>query len=279
MLVDEMRYPSVYEGLALQQFRQTYLRTQNALRANGVEFHRHYAATTACAPSCTSLFTGHYPSLHGVSQTNGAAKGVIEPDIFWLDPASVPTMGDYFRAGGYRTFYKGKWHLSVADMAIPGTYNQLLSYDDQGNPVPAKEKLYLDAERLEGYGFEGWIGPEPHGNAPLNTGSSPATGQGRDTGFATQAVNLIEQLDRQRHGGLWLAVASLVNPHESPCGATSRARQGCSTSTWRIFSRVSGSVQSGAVFANAQQQSEHQAVLPGELPGVVQHVDAGSATA
>ena len=56
-------------------------RTQNALPANGVEFHRHYATATACAPSRTSLFTGQYPSLHGVTQTNGGAKGADEPEL------------------------------------------------------------------------------------------------------------------------------------------------------------------------------------------------------
>ncbi len=100
MMVDEMRYPPVYEAEGAKQFRQQYLLTQNALREHGVEFHRHYSAASACAPSRASLFTGHYPSLHGVTNTTGAAKEANDPDVFWLDPASVPTMGDYFRAGG-----------------------------------------------------------------------------------------------------------------------------------------------------------------------------------
>ena len=29
----------------------------------------------------------------------------------WLDPNSVPTLGDWFRAGGYETHYRGKWHI------------------------------------------------------------------------------------------------------------------------------------------------------------------------
>ena len=69
MMVDEMRYPPVYEAEGAKQFRQQYLLTQSALREHGVEFHRHYAAATACAPSRASLFTGQYPSLHGVTNT------------------------------------------------------------------------------------------------------------------------------------------------------------------------------------------------------------------
>jgi choline-sulfatase len=52
-------------------------------------------------PACRvarGLYTGHYPSLHGVTQTTGAAKESFDPDIFWLDLNGVPTMGDYFRA-------------------------------------------------------------------------------------------------------------------------------------------------------------------------------------
>ena len=215
MLVDEMRYPPVYEANGAKQFRQQYLKTQNVLRASGVEFHRHYAASTACAPSRTSMFTGHYPSLHGVTQTTGAAKEANDPDVFWLDPNGVPTMGDYFRAAGYRTFYKGKWHVSNADLQIPGTHDQIVSYDDQGDRDLDKEQLYLEANRLYGYGFDGWIGPEPHGKAPLNSGSSPASPkQGRDVGFAAQVAELLAQLDADKDDDPWLMVASFVNPHD-----------------------------------------------------------------
>ena len=215
LLVDEMRYPPVYEGAGLAAFRARYLRTQQQLRRTGVEFHRHYAASTACAPSRTSIFTGHYPSLHGVSQTTGAAKEANDPDVFWLDTASVPTLGDYFQAAGYRSLYRGKWHVSDADLQIPGTHDQVPSYDDQGNRDPAREALYQQADRLAGYGFEGWIGPEPHGSKPLNTGSSASGGRlGRDQGFASQTVELIEQLDASRDRTPWLLVSSFVNPHD-----------------------------------------------------------------
>lgn len=214
MMVDEMRYPPVYEADGLKQFRKQYLLTQEALRANGVEFHRHYAASTACAPSRTSIFTGHYPSLHGVTQTTGAAKEANDPDVYWLDPGSVPTMGDYFRAGGYRTFYKGKWHVSDADLQIPGTHDQFPSYDSQGNRDLAKEQLYLEANRLNGYGFDEWVGPEPHGKAPLNSGASAYNAKGRDQGFAAQAVELIQSLDAHPQSDPWLIVSSFVNPHD-----------------------------------------------------------------
>jgi len=216
LMCDENRFPPVYESPQTQTFRQMFLQTQNALRQNGVDFQRHYAASVACVPSRASIYTGQYPSLHGVTQTTGAAKDAFDPDVFWLDPNSVPTLGDYFRAAGYRTYWRGKWHASDADMLIPGTHSQLLSYDpNTGAPDSANEALYTNADRLDRYGFSGWIGPEPHGRAPLNSGSSVPPGQqGRDVGFAQQAKSLIEQLDKGKQDTPWFIVASFVNPHD-----------------------------------------------------------------
>ena len=214
VMVDEMRYPSVYESEALKAFRTRYLPAQERLKANGMQFNNHYAMSTACQPSRTSLFTGAYPSLHGVSQTSGGAKSVYEWDMQYLDPATVPTMGDYFRAGGYRTYYKGKWHLSLPDIFIPGTTTAYTTYRSDGTPIPANETKYLDAERLEEFGFSGWIGPEPFGKSPLNSGSSAGVGNsGRDVHIARMAADIIGE---QKPGGEspWLIVSSFVNPHD-----------------------------------------------------------------
>jgi hypothetical protein len=45
------------------------------------------------------------------------------------------TTGDWFPAGGYRTCYKGKWHISHADIEIPGTHDLLMSNTDAGVPI------------------------------------------------------------------------------------------------------------------------------------------------
>src|SRR5262245_42819410 len=105
IMTDEERYPTSYEDDALRQFRKTELPGQQELRARGTELHRHYTASTACAPSRTSLFTGHYPTLHGVRATDGAAKSAFDPAMYWLEPNTVPTLGHYFQKAGYRTFW------------------------------------------------------------------------------------------------------------------------------------------------------------------------------
>jgi len=165
--------------------------------------------------------TGHYPSLHGVSQTVGTAKEDFEPDTFWLDPNTVPTFGNYFRGAGYLTFWIGKWHVSAANMMIPGTHEPLLSFDpDTGDRDPDKEKLYQAANRLDPFGFAGWIGPEPHGtsSAIKDTGSSvPIEHRGRDISFAEQATELIQELDRRPNSAPWLVVCSFTNPHDIGC--------------------------------------------------------------
>ncbi|MGG1658978.1 sulfatase-like hydrolase/transferase [Brevibacillus sp. NRS-1366] len=223
IIVDEERYPPVYEEPGISAWRQDSLHAHSFLREHGLEFTRHYVGATACSPSRATLFTGQYPSLHGVTQTSGAAKRSADSDMFWLDKNTVPTMGDYFRAAGYRTFYKGKWHISDPDIWIPGTHIPVRSYTPgTGMPDPQKERLYLLADRLDGYGFTGWIGPEPHGRAPHNSGSSAAIGvNGRDVIYRTEVVRLIQQLEQEKNEldqpdsyQPWLLVASFVNPHD-----------------------------------------------------------------
>ncbi|ARK25364.1 arylsulfatase [Sporosarcina sp. P37] len=220
LMVDQDRFPPVYETKDLQRWRRKNLVAQELLRKNGLSFLNHYAASTACSPSRTSLYTGHYPSLHGVTQTPGAAKGSFDADLFWLDPNTVPTIGDYFRAAGYKTFWKGKWHASEPDILIPGTKNSLPSYDQQtGVPNKKNERIYRKADRLNEYGFSEWIGPDPHGADPRNSASSAGTGtSGRDEVYAADAVKLIKQLDKDRHCDKkdtpWFIQCSFVNPHD-----------------------------------------------------------------
>lgn len=236
LLVDEQRYPTVYESDELKEFRKTYLPAQQALAQKGITFDRHYIASVACVPSRTSLYTGHYPSLHGVANTDGAAKAANDPDMWWLTPGSVPTIGHYLRAGGYRTYWKGKWHAHEADLKIPGTETVVTSYDENGVTDPAKEATYLKADVLDTYGFEGWVGPEPHGADPLRSGSSAAQGkQGRDPAISAQVVKLIQDLDRSDDDTPWFVMASFTNPHD--------------IALWGFFTNLQASLQNQYDFA------------------------------
>ena len=215
MIVDELRFPTIYESDELKEWRKENLLTQEILSEKGMTFLKHYIGSTACSPSRTTLFTGQYPSLHGVTQTTGAAKGAFDDNVFWLDHNTVPTLGNYFKTAGYQTFWKGKWHLSDEDILIPGSHHALSIYNEKGIPDPKNNKLYLNANRLKDFGFEGWIGPEPHGADPRNSGSSAAIGlDGRDSVYSAEVIDLIESLENGENDKPWLIVSSLVNPHD-----------------------------------------------------------------
>jgi len=221
-MTDQWNYPPPYENPSLTTWRQTYLTGEQSLRSAGFELHRHYVASIACAPSRTSLFTGHYPSLHGVSQTDGLAKPIWDKRRWPLYPATVPTMGNYFRAAGYQTFYKGKWHVAESDIFVPGTREHLLSYNEStGVPIPSIEKKYYN--RLEDFGFGEWVGPEPHGKNPHNGGSSapcptnsaPGTCfNGRDVVYTSEIVGLLDRLNKSASTAPWLIVGSLLGTHD-----------------------------------------------------------------
>ena len=208
IMTDEERYPPPYETSEIARFRREQLPARERIRDGGVELHRHYVGSTACVPSRATLFTGQYPSLHGVSQTDGVAKASNDPTMRWLDPDAVPTLGDWFRAGGYETHYRGKWHITHSDLPVPGSDDGLAASDDDGRVIPEAVAAYRRADLLDPFGFSGWIGREPHGAAKSNCGTV------RDGVFAQQVVDLFGDLARASREGPWLAVASFVNPHD-----------------------------------------------------------------
>ena len=160
-------------------------------------------------PSRASLLTGQYPSLHGVSQTDGLGKAVDSDDMFWLSPDTVPTMGDWFRAGGYRTFFKGKWHAAHVALPDPSGEGYLLSIDDDGNPNEENIAAYLKADLLDEFGFSEWVGPEPHGLGKHNTGML------KDVFTADETITLLQRIDGDDSEQPWLTVCSFLNPHDS----------------------------------------------------------------
>ena len=208
VLTDQLRFPPVYESDELAAWRRASTPGQESLRQSGVSFTHHYPISAACAPSRASLLTGHYPSLHGVTQTDGLAKTPDSADMFWLAPDTVPTIGDWFRAAGYRTFYKGKWHASHAHLDAPDGKGSLLSIDDDGRPIEENVAAYLEADLLDDWGFSEWVGPEPHGLGKHNTGTV------KDPFTADETIALLERLDADGADAPWLTVCSFLNPHD-----------------------------------------------------------------
>jgi len=212
LLTDEERAAPSYERPSLTAWRRDHLPARRWFAENGVSFQRHYVAATACVPSRPSLLTGHYPDLHGVTQTDGLGKTFQDSRMRWLRPGEVPTIGNWFRAAGYDTHYDGKWHVSHADLMVDG--RPLATNTSDGHVIPEAVQAYLDADPLDPYGFSGWVGPEPHGALAGNTGYV------RDPLIADRVVAWLEDRYARRAAGdrealrPFLLICSFVNPHD-----------------------------------------------------------------
>src|SRR3954453_12162459 len=208
IMTDQQRYAPPYESADLAEYRREHLPGVERLRQNGVSFRHHYPMAAACAPSRASLLTGQYPSLHGVTQTDGLAKNADSDGMYWLPANKGPTLGDWFRAGGYRTYFKGKWHASHAHLDAEDGDGFLLSIDDEGKPIEENIEKYLNADLLDEYGFSEWVGPEPHRLGKHNTGIV------KDPFTADETIALLERLDKDADDTPWLTVCSFLNPHD-----------------------------------------------------------------
>src|SRR5690349_14417165 len=78
---------------------------RDRLIAEGMEFTNHWTHSSPCSPSRATMMTGRHVPEHGV------LDNVIFPHHTELDPA-MTTIGSALAAGGYRSSYIGKWHLS-----------------------------------------------------------------------------------------------------------------------------------------------------------------------
>ena len=94
------------------------------------------------------------------------------------------------------------------------TSDRIDTNDDDGNVLTAGVEQYRTADRLEPFGFSGWIGPEPHGR------SLRYAGVRRDPLIADRVVAWLEDRYARRAVGdpdalrPFLLVASFVNPHD-----------------------------------------------------------------
>lgn len=214
IMTDEERAVPPYEAPDVLAWRDRILSGRKWFEEHGVSFGRHYTGSLACVPSRPTIFTGHYPDLHGVTQTDGIGKTADDSRMRWLRQGEVPTLGNWFRAAGYDTHYDGKWHISHADLTDPATGQPLATNDAEGNVDPAAVRRYLQADPLAPFGFSGWVGPEPHGAALANAGVR------RDPLIADRVVAWLTDRYARRGGGdpaalrPFLLVASFVNPHD-----------------------------------------------------------------
>ena len=204
VLTDQQQDLRAHDGSDLQRFADAHLTHQTKLAEKGTRFAQHRIAASACVPSRASIFTGKSPWVHGVSQTDGLAKLATDPEMTWLDPNKHQTLGHLFREAGYLTPYFGKWHLSHANL-----HNAEKPVPDSDEAGKARlSALYRQSQPLETYGFQDWVGPEPHGADPLNAGLN------RDKGYVAAACQWLKDYASKTSRRPFMMVVSLVNPHD-----------------------------------------------------------------
>lgn len=98
--------------------------TLDRLAAEGVLFDRAFVPVPLCTPSRASVFTGQYPSRHGV-RTN------LQPSL----PGSAPNFLLGLREAGYRTLLAGKDHLFGP--AVARWFDEVAGYSHAGAVPPA----------------------------------------------------------------------------------------------------------------------------------------------
>ncbi|MEM9587892.1 MAG: sulfatase-like hydrolase/transferase, partial [Planctomycetota bacterium] len=89
------------------------------LARGGVRFTHGYATCCVCSPSRASIQLGQFPARHGITDWIGAKSGeafnrgdrLLPAEYVHALPADDVTIAEAMRAGGYKTFFAGKWHL------------------------------------------------------------------------------------------------------------------------------------------------------------------------
>ena len=209
-MTDEERYPPPYEAEALAEFRRTQLPARERLRAQQpraapplrgrdrlspragrLAVHRPVPVAARCHRHRRAGQGGHRPR-HALARPRHRAHA-------WgtgsAPPATARTTG---ASGTSRT--PTSW--------CPAPTRACGSTTPTGVVDPTAVDAYRRADRLDQFGFSGWIGREPHGADKADTGFV------RDGVFADQVVDLFAELAASDDDAPWLAVASFVNPHD-----------------------------------------------------------------
>lgn len=93
----------------LSAYGSTFYETpaMDAMATEGMRFTQAYAGHPRCVPSRYGFFTGRFPVRDGC------------PGNTYNIAADRLTIAEALKAGGYKTFFAGKWHLAKKDNEMP----------------------------------------------------------------------------------------------------------------------------------------------------------------
>lgn len=120
-LVDQQRGDSIFP------YEKAITPNVTAFCKEGLTFAQAHTVAPHCCPSRASLFTGLYPTEHGVWNNvnvgNHLSKGLFE---------GVRLFSEDLKSNGYRMYYEGKWHVSNEEGA-----------DNRGFDVSLEQRTYV----------------------------------------------------------------------------------------------------------------------------------------
>jgi len=110
----------------LGSYGSTFYETPHldALATDGLRFAQAYAACPVCSPTRAGIMTGKFPARMATTDWFGAPQPEAVPEHGRMKslpllpapyeeqmPLDESTLAEAFKAGGYATFFAGKWHL------------------------------------------------------------------------------------------------------------------------------------------------------------------------
>ncbi|MDG1438283.1 MAG: sulfatase-like hydrolase/transferase, partial [Emcibacteraceae bacterium] len=143
--------------------------------SQSVSFEEYNIGTLSCAPSRSVIYTGRHVQDTTIFTNPGLGEG--DPV---LNVENTPTIGQMFKEIGYKTAYKGKWHLSV-------------DFDDDNR------------DALAPYGFDEW-------HKEGDTGGLVYEGAQKDKEILGKTIDYISR--QKGSDEPWFMAVNFVNPHD-----------------------------------------------------------------
>ncbi|MBM1107215.1 sulfatase [Aurantibacter crassamenti] len=148
----------------------TFYETPNVDRIakEGVVFTQGYAGSRVCSPSRATIMTGKFTARHKITDWIGAKYGeawrehkrhdkMLPASYVHTLPQADITIAEAMKAGGYKTFFAGKWHLGD-ESSYPENHGFDINIGgwDKGSPIGGyfspwenpKLKNEMDGENL-----------------------------------------------------------------------------------------------------------------------------------
>lgn len=157
------------------------------IKANGITFTNHQAASCVCSPARSTLYTGLHIPHTGVFDN---ANALWQPDM----STDVKTVGHRLAQLGYHAAYQGKWHLSI-------------NLDQVNEAIDAPFAKYRKI--IESYGFDDFFGVGDINDRTLGGYNYDDT----TTAFATRWLRTRGQ-ELKAAGKPWYLAVNFVNPHD-----------------------------------------------------------------